>query len=51
MEKETWRTDLWTWGEERVGQIWRVALKYASPYAESLARGKLLYSTGSTAWC
>ena len=40
MEIPTQRTDLWTWkGEERVGQVERVARKHMQKYVKQIANG------------
>ena len=40
MEMQTQRTDLWTWrGEERVGQVERVARKLMQKYVKQIASG------------
>ena len=48
LETQTQRTDLWTWwGEGRVGQVGRVALKHELPHVK-LASRNLLFDTGSS---
>ena len=45
--------DLWAqWGKERVGRIKTEALKpiYTPPRVKQIARGRLLDSTGNSAW-
>ena len=52
METQTSKVDTGTqWGKERVGQIERVTDIYTLPRVKLMASGKLLFSTGSPAWC
>ena len=49
---QTQRIDLWTQrGKERVGQIYRVALKHTVLYVKQIIKGKVQCNTGSLAQC
>ena len=49
VEKQTQRTDLWTWGEkgESVRCMERVTWKLKIPYVKQRASGNLLYDSGN----
>ena len=50
MEKQTQRTDLWTWGdgEEREKYMARVTWKLTLPYVKQIDNGNLLYDPGNS---
>ena len=51
MEKQTQRTDLWTWEEGRrvkVRRMERVTWKFTIPYVKQIASGNLLYDSGTS---
>ena len=50
MEKQTWSTDLWTWGgrEDRVWCIERVTWKLTLAYIKWRPNGNLLYVSGNS---
>ena len=51
MEKQTQRTDLWTWGEgrrERVRCVERLTWKFTIPYVKQIASGNLQYDSGNS---
>ena len=47
VEKQTQRTDLWTWAEERMRCMERVTWKLTLPYVRQIANGNLLYGSGN----
>ena len=51
MEKQTWRTDLWTLGRGRKARVRcmeSVTWKLALPYVKQIAIGHLLYDSGNS---
>ena len=51
VEKQTYRTDLWTPGEgrrERVRCMERVTWEFTIPYVKQIANGNLLYDSGNS---
>ena len=53
METQTWRTDLWSWGQgrkERMECLVRVIWKYTLPYVKYVVNGNLLYDSRHSTW-
>ena len=52
MEKQTQRTDVWTWGgvEERVGYMERVTCKLTLPYVKQIAKQGLCINLEWWSW-